>query len=102
LELRPRLARLHADLAEVLRAGQQEAGAETELKNALEHWKMLAESHPRLPQFLEEQATVLVALGRTAEAEAARAKALALVPQTPLKMAIPREFVPKQLNDRSP
>ena len=102
LELRPRLARLHADLAEVLRAGQQEAGAETELKNALEHWKMLAESHPRLPQFLEEQATVLVALGRTAEAEAARAKAQALVPQTPLKMAIPREFVPKQLNDRSP
>ncbi len=102
LELRPRLARLHADLAEVLRAGQQEAGAETELKNALEHWKMLSESHPRLPQFLEEQATVLVALGRTAEAEAARAKALALVPQTPLKMAIPREFVPKQLNDRSP
>ncbi len=102
LELRPRLARLHADLAEVLRAGQQEAGAETELKNALEHWKMLVESHPRLPLFLEEQATVLVALGRTAEAEAARAKAQSLVPQNPLKMAIPREFVPKQLNDRSP
>jgi tetratricopeptide (TPR) repeat protein len=97
LELRPRLARLHAHLAEVLRASQQADRAETELKNALEHWKMLAESHPRLPQFLEEQANLLVALGRTAEAEAARAKAQSLVPPNPMKMAIPREFVPKQL-----
>jgi tetratricopeptide (TPR) repeat protein len=97
LELRPRLARLHADLAGVLRASQQQAGAETELKNALEHWKMLSDAHPRLPQFLEEQATLLVALGQPAEAEAARAKAQSLVPQNPIKMAIPREFVPKQL-----
>lgn len=97
LDLRPRLARLHADLAEVLRASQQPAAAETELKNALEHWKMLADAHPRLPQFLEEQATLLVALGQPAEAQAARAKAQSLVPQNPIKMAIPREFVPKKL-----
>jgi tetratricopeptide (TPR) repeat protein len=97
LDLRPRLARLHGDLADVLRASQQQTGAETELKNALEHWKMLSDAYPRLPQFFEEQANLLVALGQTAEAEAARAKAQSLVPQNPIKMAIPREFVPKQL-----
>jgi len=97
LELRPRTADLHADLAQVMHSRQQPAEAEQQLKNSLELWKMLCEEHPEIRQFHLKQAEVLTALGQTADAEAAKSRAEKLVPQNPLKMAIPKEFIPKQL-----
>jgi len=96
-DVRPRQADLHAALAGVMKVLQQPAEAEMQLKKSLELWKMLSEDRPEIRQFHLKQAEVHTALGQTAEAEAARARAEKLVPQNPVKMAIPRAFIPKQL-----